>query len=480
MNRVLIRDAAILPLDERNTYIERGYLLIEGDRIAAVGAGDAPVPIHGARVIDAAGRLAAPGLVNAHTHSQSATLSGFGDRLSHPAFMWLTQAHTARRTPDETRLAVLLTAWAALSSGTTALIDHFPGQRFAAGDVDAVLAAWEETGMRAALGLRFFDAAFDDIYPADGILPPALQAQLRQVELLRPQPFDDLRELMGDAMQRWHGKAGRLGVFPAPSNPDRCSDEALLLCAELAARHDAGIHTHLLETRKQAQLALARYGTTSVGRLRQLGVLSDRWSCAHCCWVDDRDIALMAETGAIAVLNTESNARLGSGTAPVPALLAAGVRLALGSDGAGANDNLSMQEAMRAAATQHRAQSASPRDWVSARQVMHMATLGGAAALRQPLLGRLAPGWLADLALYRLDTPAWLPVNDPVNQMVFAETGAAVDTVLVAGNVLLEHGRPTRFDAAGLCAEIRDMTRRLRHRNADLFAVAQAITGHLD
>jgi cytosine/adenosine deaminase-related metal-dependent hydrolase len=478
MSQTLIHNVAILPLDEQNTFIEEGYLLIEDDRIVALGAGAPPVP-RATRVIDGTGKLAVPGLVNAHTHSQSATLPGFGDRLSHPAFMWLTQAHTSRRTPDETRLAVLLTAWAALGSGTTSVIDHFPGQRFVAADIDAALGAWEETGMRATLGLRFFDGAFDDIYPAAGVLSPPLLEQLRQVELLSPQPLAELRELMEAAMQRWHGKAGRLGVFPAPSNPDRCSDEALRLCAELAQRYDTGIHTHLLETKKQARLAHERYGVSSLGRLDRLGVLSDRWSCAHCCWLDDNDIALMAKSGAVAVLNPESNARLGSGTAPIPAMLKAGVRLALGTDGAGANDNLSMQEAMRAAATLHRTSLPKPQDWSSALQALTMATTGGAAALRQPLLGTLAPGWLADLALYRMDTPAWLPLNDPIAQMVFAETGAAVDTVLVGGAVVLEQGRPTCFDTQSLCTEIRDMARSLRLRNADLFAVAEAIAGHI-
>lgn len=479
MSKTLIHNVAILTLDAQHRFIDEGYLLIENDRIVALGEGAAPPVPQSARVIDGAGKLAAPGLVNAHTHSQSATLPGFGDRLSHPAFMWLTQAHTSRRTPDETRLAVLLTAWAALSSGTTAVIDHFPGQRFVAADIDAALGAWEETGMRATLGLRFFDGAFDDIYPAPGVLTQPLLDQLRQVQLLRPQPLEELRELMEGAMRRWHGKDGRLGVFPAPSNPDRCSDDALRLCAELARRFDTGIHTHLLETAKQARLARERYGVSSLGRLERLGVLSDRWSCAHCCWLDDEDIALMAASGAVAVLNPESNARLGSGTAPIPAMLRAGVRLALGTDGAGANDNLSMQEAMRGAATLHRTSLAKPQDWPSALQVMSMATVGGAGALRQPLLGSLAPGWLADLALYRMDTPAWLPLNDPIAQMVFAETGASVDTVLVGGAVMLEQGRPTRFDTNSLCTEIRDMARCLRLRNADLFAVADSVAGHM-
>ncbi len=479
MTPTLIRDVSILTLDENDRFIERGFLLLSGDRIEQVGEGDPPPFAGVVRRIDGSGKLAVPGLINAHGHSQSATLPGFGDRLSHPAFMWLTQAHTARRTPDETRLAVLLTAWAAMSSGTTAIIDHFPGQRFAMEDVEAVLSAWQETGMRVALGLRFFDGGFDDIFPAPGILPDALLEQLRQVSLLRPQPLGELQDLLGNSIRAWHRKSGRLSVFPAPSNPDRCTDAALQLCAELAQIHDTGLHTHLLETEKQARGAIRQFGMTSLARLKALGVLSDRWSFAHCCWVDREDIGLLADSGAVAVLNPESNARLGSGQAPVPALRDAGVRLALGTDGAGANDNLSMQEAMRAVATLHRASQPGRAEWVSARQALAMATAGGAQALRTPMLGALAPGWLADIALYRLDAPAWLPVNDPVSQLVFAETGASVDTVIVGGRTVLDRGRPCNFDSVGLAAEIRAMARSLRLRNADLFAVADAIVGHI-
>ena len=478
MSALLIRGATILTLDSGDRVIEDGHVLVRDGVIAAVGDGDA-VAEPGMRVIEGRGLLLAPGLVNAHTHSQSSTLSGFGDRLSHPAFMWLTQAHTARRTPDETRLAVLLTAWAALSTGTTALIDHFPGQRFSSADIEAALSAWHETGMRAVLGLRFFDGEFADIFPAPGVLAPAMVAALQEVELLRPQPLGELRELAADAIGRWHGRDGRIGVFPAPSNPDRCSDAALLLCAELAERYDTGIHTHLLETQKQATLAQARYGMTTVAHLRELEVLSDRWSCAHCVWLSEADIGLMVQADAVAVLCPESNARLGVGTAAIPAMRNAGMRLALGTDGSGANDNQSMHEAMRAAATLHRAGLTERGDWVSARQALAMATIGGAAALRQQKVGAIAPGWAADLVLYRLDHPAWTPLNDPPCQMVFSESGSAVETVIVAGEVLLDGGRPTRFDPMALAQEVRAMAVSLRRRNADLFAVATAIAERL-
>ena len=473
MSLILLHDALILTLDAESQVIDGGYVLVRDHYIAEVGAGAYAGDETPDLRIDCHNRLIAPGLVNAHTHSQSSTMSGFGDRLSHPAFMWLTQAHTSRRTPDEIRLSVLLTAYGMMTSGTTAAIDHFPGQRFTLADMDAVLSAWSESGMRIALGMRFFDGSFSDIFPA-APLPEMLKVRMGQIELLKPQPIAELSDLMDATIKKWHCRP-RLSVFPAPSNPDRCSDEALLLCAKVAERHDTGIHTHLLETKKQAELARARYGTTMVRHLEELGVLSDRWSCAHSIWLTDDDIELMAARKAIAVLNPESNDRLGTGLARAPDLLQRGVPLALGTDGSGANDNLIMHEAMRAVAVAHRSSEPDRSRWITAGDVLHMATAGGAAALRHKKLGKISPGFAADLVVYRLDAPWWVPVNDIVTQMVFAETGASVDTVLIDGRVVVANGVVTTFDVDALLREVRSMSVSLRKRNADLFDVAHDI-----
>ena len=447
---------------------------IRDGEIAGVGEVPPEVAARAERVIDGAGRIALPGLVNAHMHSQSGTMAGFGDALSHPAFMWLTQAHTSRRTPDEIRVAVFLCAAQMLATGTTAAIDHFPGQRFSLSDMDAVLDAWRETGMRVTLGMRFYDEAFDDILPA--ALPAELASRARAVEILKPHSLEALREEMPELVRRWHGREGRLSVFPAPSNPDRCSDASLLFCAALAETHDLGIHTHLLETRAQARIAVERHGSSTVAHLEALGILSDRWSCAHAIWLTDADIALLASRGAVVVHNPESNARIGAGRMRTPDMLATGVRIGLGTDGSGANDNLVMQEAMRAACLLHRADLPDRTRWVTARDAFRMATVGGAQAMRQEgRIGAVAPGYRADLALYRLDTPWWTPLNDPVAQLVFAETGSGVEWVMVDGRMLVEGGRVTAFDAEGALREAGAMARSLARRNADLFAVAAAI-----
>lgn len=478
MKRTVIRNVAVLDAAAVRGLSENYTVVVHGSSIESVASSDEDAPLleSGSTVIDGTGMLLAPGLVNAHTHSQSSTLSGFGDSLSHPAFMWLTQAHTSRRTKDEIRLAVLLTAYGLMSSGTTSVIDHFPGQRFSEEDVDAVLEAWEETGLRATVALRFFDGDFSDIMPSG--LSDALLAQLREVELLKPQVLDSVSELTTHAVRKWHGKGGRLAVFPAPSNPDRCSDAALLFCADIAERYDLGIHTHLLETERQRAIAMTRYGVSTVAHLERLGILSDRWSCAHSIWLNEADMELMAMRGAIAVLNPESNARLGTGLAAIPDLRRHGVALALGSDGAGSNDNMVMQEAMRSIATAHRAGQPDRSQWLTARTALEICVEGGAMALRCGGLGRIRAGAPADLVLYRMDQPWWIPVNDAVAQLVFAETGASVDTVICAGEILFANGRPTRFDPRELKREINAMAQKLRIRNADLFEVAERFASH--
>jgi len=464
----------VLTLDSERTVLESSDVLVEDGVISAVGRLDKSSIDHCDRIIEAEGQLLVPGLINAHTHSPANLIQGTGDRLSHPAFMWMNQAYTAHKTPHEIYISAMLGCIQMLLSGTTAVIDHFPGQAFGAEDVDAVLSAYRDSGMRAVLGLRFYDAGFDDIAPRDGTIPNDLEQEMRRLNPLQPMPLQDVRSLMEDAVERWHGTEGRIGVFPAPSNPERCTDEALVMCQDLAVRHDLGIHTHLLETGVQAEIAQRKYGCTMVEHLARLGLLTHRLSCAHTIWVDEPDIERLADSGAVVVHNPESNLKIGAGIAPIVDMAARGVTIALGTDGAGTNDNLIMHEAMRLAAVLHRPANASRQRWFSADDVLHMATHGGAAALCQGgQIGSIEAGKRADLVLYRLDAPWWIPVNDASSQLVFAENGSSVDTVIVDGRPLVEGGRITAFDAKAVCEEAKPMMGRILKRNDRLYNLAK-------
>ena len=471
MGSLLIDSAAILTLDEAERFLERGSILIEGGGISQVGEVDRS---KADRVIDGRRFLAVPGLVNAHTHTPGALSAGTQDSASHPAFMWLNQADTSGRTPREVYVSAMLNSAQMLLGGITTSIDHFPAQNFGPEDVAAAVKAYRDSGMRTVLGLRVFDDDFGDIFPSDRPLPADLAKDLERIKPLPPKPLAETRRLIEDSIRLHHRPEERVSVFPAPTNPVRCSDELLTMCRELAERHDLGIHTHLLESKVQTSLAQRRYGRTMVQQLERLGLLSPRLSCAHTIWIEDEDIARLAASGTVVVHNPESNLKLGTGIAPIAKMLAAGVTVALGTDGSVTNDNLVLHEAIRLAAMLGRVAERERSKWVTARQALAMATEGGARAVQMPKsIGRIQAGYRADVVLYDLDTPAWTPFNDPVQQMVFAETGSSFHTVIVDGAVVVEDREIKAFDAAAIISEAKPMLRAIRSRNSDLYRFAR-------
>ena len=462
---LLIRRALVLP-GGGDWKARRADILIRDGRIDAVGE----VRHHADGVIDGSSLLAVPGFVNAHYHSPLSILRGTADGFSHPAFMWQNQADTAQRTAHEVYVSALLGGVEMLATGTTAAIDHFPEQGFPPEHVDAVARAYRELGMRAVIALRVFDEAYDDIVPPGG-LPPALAG----ANPLAPPPLSDNMDLVEEAVNRYDDPGGLLRVFPAPSNPCRCSDALLVACEQLARSRGLGVHTHLLETEVQTRIAQERYGTTMVRHMDRLGLLSSRLSCAHTIWLGEDDIALLAERGVTVVHNPESNLKVGAGFMPLPAMRRHGVRVALGTDGASTNDNLVLHEAMRLAVILHRPTEDRSR-WARAEDALEMATLAGAAALQcGPSVGRIAVGQSADLVLYDLTKPRWTPCNEPAQQLVFAETGDSVHTVLVAGRVVVENGRVVSVDVEALLRESRGMLATIRNRNSALQSAVQSL-----
>lgn len=448
-------------------------VIVEDGRIKSVGT--ALTTPAGARVIDGRGMLLAPGFVNAHWHSPMQLSAGTADRLHHKAFMWLNQADTANRTHDEIYLSAMVGCIAMLKAGVTSVIDHFPEQGFDADDVGAVVRAFMDAGQRAVVALRIFDGPYADILPPADKTVPELASLLAEHNPLAPRPADESLAICDEAIRRYDRTADRIRVFPAPSNPMRCTDKLITAAHDLARRHDTGVHCHLLETRVQSEIAHRQYGRSMVAHLEALGALSERWSCAHCNWLDDGEIELMATRKAVAVFNPESNLKIGSGIPNIPKLLAAGVPTALGADGVSTNDDLVMQDAMMLAAILHRPHEPDRRKWTSVDDVLRMATTGGARAMLERELGTIAPGQKADLVLYDLDAPHWTPLNDPAQQLVFAEKGQTVRLVVVAGRVVVENGSVVGIDEKMILREARKVLANTRARNGKIQRIADLV-----
>lgn len=471
MTRTLLIKGATM-LADPGSEPDRADVLIDGDTITATGP-EATVAADraGAEIMDAAGLMLMPGLVNAHTHSPLSPVQGAYDTLNHRSCMWLFQAYTKNRTPEEVYLSALKNASEMLLSGTTAVIDHFPEQNFEIEDVEAVVRAYHDAGLRAVVALRIFDGEYSDIFPVRGQLDETLLSDLHHNNPLQPRPLAETRALCEEAIRRFDGlDDGMIRIFPAPSNPMRCSDDLLEMCVELRDRHDVGIHCHLLETYIQTEIAQKLYGCTMVQHLDRLGLLDHRFSSAHTIWLGEEDVALLAERGGVPVHNPESNSRGGSGIMPTPAMRDAGVEIAIGSDGSCSGGAQFLQRAMYLATMLHRTPDTPPGARVTARDALRMGTLGGAKAmLGEGRFGRIAAGQKADLALYRIAGHHWERTVDPVASFVSQESGQSLVASMANGRWLVRDGSIASFDWDAARTAFTEALPGMRARNADLF-----------
>jgi 5-methylthioadenosine/S-adenosylhomocysteine deaminase len=401
-------------------------VLIDGTRVKAVGPRLVAPP--GATVWELGGDLVIPGLINAHYHSPDNLNTGRMPLA--PLELWSLASVPSRvGQPDELRLAALLGAAQLVRGGVTGVVDMVrPWPTLSAAGLDALGDAYVQSGMRVAIAPVLADLPIEQTLPF-GPLPeprpcgPVALEQLGVVEAF---------------YQSWHGRHERIQVHVAPSAPQRCSEELLVRLVELADRLDTQLHTHALETRAQREQSQRRWAKSQIEHLDLLGGLQARTVLAHLVWASEADLDRIGQRGAVVVHNPTSNAALGSGRAPLPGLLARGISTGLGTDAATCNDGLSMFEAMKLATLLPRSHEPDWTLWPDPVTVLRLAVEGGAAALGlADQLGRIEPGRLADLVVLDARSPAFVPPNDLVHQLVMRGDPSSVRHVLVGGKTVL-------------------------------------------
>jgi cytosine/adenosine deaminase-related metal-dependent hydrolase len=432
-------------------------LLVEEGRIAAMGPGLVPAA-RPDRVIEATDRLIIPGLVNAHVHSHNNYHRGWFDSLPLDLcvlHVWGVGSapETLRLTPRQVYARALLGCAEMLRTGTTTAVDDVNLNPFLTEDhVGAVVRAYEDSGMRAVVAAHVFDIPYHRTVPfLPDLLPAALREELDRARLPDARYLADLARACA---KRWNLPGRRVRFAIGPSGPQRCSDALLETMAAVAEECDLPVYIHALESRTQAAMGRVVYGKSLIERLRDLRALGPRVTLGHAIWLTPADIEMLAASGAMTCHLPVSNLKIGSGIAPVPRLLRAGIPVALGTDGVMSNDGLNMFEAMKFAALLHKVRAPEPERWLGAREALRMATAGGARSARLDGIGAIAVGARADLVLLDLRRAAFAPRNDLVLQTVYAENGSSVDTVLVDGRVVVEGGRVLTVDEAALAAEV--------------------------
>jgi 5-methylthioadenosine/S-adenosylhomocysteine deaminase len=428
-------------------------IAIEGGRIAAIEPAGAR-PAEGV-VIDARRHLVTAGLINGHVHSHEHFHKGRYDNL--PLELWMNYVRPPTPipfTPRQVYLRTMIGAIEALRSGATTLCDDMNvAPVLDEANVEAALQAYEDIGIRTYLGITLFDKPFFRGMPyVEEEFPPDLLRELSGGPATAP--ADILAFVRRLAMTR-HPRERRVAVIAAPSAPQRCTREFLLAVRAMADEFDLPVMMHVQETRLQVVTGLVMFGSTMVEYLDRIGFLKPKTTLIHAVWLNPREIDILARSGASVQHNPTCNLKVGSGVAPVGALLAAGVNVSLATDGCGSVETADMQKAVMTAALLQKLRGDDHTQWIGAREAWHAATMGGARALgRERELGAVEVGRIADLTAYRLDRMPFVPLNDPLRQLVYSETGAGLDMAFVGGEPVLMDGRLTRVDEAALFDEI--------------------------
>jgi len=421
--------------------IVEGAVSVRDGRIAAVGA--EPAERHDT-VIDAGGAYLLPGFIQTHVHLCQTLFRGYADDM--PLLEWLRTRvwpMEAAHTPATLRASTRLAAAELLLSGTTTALTMETVH-----DTDVVFEALDEMGLRAVVGKCMMDS--------DQQVPKRLQERTRA-------SIDESVALR----KRWDGKAnGRLHAAFAPRFAVSCSRELLEAVAELSARDGVIVHTNASENREEVEIVRTLSGGLSnFEYLAETGLATPHLCTAHCVWVTDAELAILAERDVKVMHCPSSNLKLGSGIAPVAEMRARGISVSLGADGAACNNRLDMFEEMRLAATLQAVRKQPGA--LTARDAVWMATREGARALAMEReIGSIEAGKRADLILITRDRPHQAPDPDPWSTLVYASRGTDVRMTMVDGQVLVRDFSLANHD-------VRDVTSEARHAAVTLAARAR-------
>ena len=457
--RLLIRNPQIVTLNENAEVIERGSIVIDGNRLSYVGPTESTPLGPFDRTIEASRMIAMPGMVNSHCHSPANLVRGM--MPGRPLEIWRAYYRASLRDMREEDFyaSALLGGMEMLKSGATTVLDHFFGNqacRFMG--AGAAIQAMRDLGLRHVLSLTLSDKNYEETIPI-GNSSAELTGEIKRMSQSEAKATDAWLDDCEAFIETFHQPEKLTMACPGPSAVQRCSDELLCRSAAMARKKALPLHIHLAETKAQQVMGQRLYGKSLSQHLEALGVLDTNLSLAHSIWIEEGDAELFAKRGVTAVHNPASNLRIGSGLAPVRNFLNAGVHVALGTDGAASNDGQNMFDALRLAALIHNQPGTDFNQWVTPKQALTMATSNGARAFGLDA-GSLASGKLADIILLCRDTAAFTPLNDVMAQLVFCENGSSVDTVIVNGQIVVESGALTLVDEQ----EVRQLALKSRER----------------
>lgn len=415
---IIVKADFALKMDKGLSVIENSAIAIKDKKVVSVGSEEEICKKYFSEIITGGeGKVAFPGLVNTHTHAAMVYFRGLADDL--PFKVWLEKyiwpAEDRWLSPEFVNDAVELACFEMLKAGITLYNDmYFFG--------DAIARATKKTGMRAVIGVGILDF-------------PSKTASTTEEYLANAEDF--IKDWLDDEL-----------ITPgiAPHAIYTCAPENMLRAKKIAEQYNVPLHIHLSETEWEVNEIKKRYGRTPVALLEKIGFLDERVIAAHCIWLTDEEIGILAEKKVGVAHCIESNLKLASGIAPVNKMLDAGVKVTFGTDGAASNNDLNILSEMSTAAKIHKAVSGDPTA-LNAKQAMLMATRWGAEALGLgDITGSIEEGKAADIVIADLKKPHLTPMYDVYSHIVYSMNSADIESVLVNGRVVVSNGKLTTAD----------------------------------
>ena len=411
---MIIKNTSVL---RHNGDVQDADIIIEDDKIAFVGRvvnGNVLADhVKNIKIIDGKGKLAIPGLVNAHTHASMTLLRSFADDKK--LMDWLQEdiwPIEAKMTREDIYIGAALAAVEMIRSGTTTFADMYGPC------MDEVAKVVDESGLRGVLSRGLIGVADGD---------KKLQ---ENIELFK----------------EFHNASdGRITVMFGPHAIYTCPPEYLIKVANAASELGAEIHIHMNETLDEINNCIKDYGKRPFEVINETGLFDLGTLAAHCVHLSNEEIEIIKEKNIRVAHNPGSNMKLASGIAPVPKLLKEGVVVALGTDGASSNNNLDMLEEVKLAALLHKVDTLNPLA-IPAAEALKLATENGAKAVGLENTGRIEKGYKADIVLYDMKSVEWQPRYNPISLLVYSANSSSVDTVIVDGKVLMEHSELKTLD----------------------------------
>ena len=461
-------------------YLRDGALIVEGREITEVGPREV-VKEHGPfdGVVGSPDHAVLPGFINGHYHSGSALNRGMARYIFERANVHV-HAMWNPVTEEDHYHAVLANLMADVRGGQTGFVDlNYGRPGLPAFGYDAILQAYRDIGVRAALGIVTRDRntyvhASDEAFLAS--LPSDLAERVRESSMGYAWPVEEVFDVYRDVAARWDRHDGRLRVLLAPDWTPACSDELYVRNREMADEFGTGIMTHVLETRSEMMYALDSEGKTAMRRLADLGVLGPDVSCAHFVWATDEDIAILRDTGAVAVNNPGSNLRLSTGIARMRAMIDRGARVCFGTDNISFSDAGDFFQEMRLAAYLQRTPGLLEIGRMDSETLLRAAAENGARAIRfESELGSLEVGKEADLVVLTRSRLFWpeerYARTPPLDVILDRANSGDVTDVMVAGRLVLSEDGFTGISEKQVRATVAEAAQRIMGPDPDPEAV---------